>query len=139
MEAMRSLSVFKKNTKLTKQEKIEYGLIFLTGLLIVGFGIYMFMPVFAAGNAGGGAGGDNHIQASDIADLLETIVKAICYICGALYEIIGIVKFAISHANEDGPAQQKGIMMIATGILLVVIGTALSTLISSNSSWFDIK
>lgn len=50
------------------------------------------------------------------------IVSMICNVVGVIFVLIGIVKIAISHANEDGPAQQKAALMIATGIILVVLG-----------------
>lgn len=124
MDSLRSLSVFGGKVKLTKEEKIEYGLIVLTGLIIAGVSMYFCPPAYAV------------ISNTEIASLIKTIVKAICYIVGALFAIVGIVKFAISHANEDGPAQQKAIMMIATGLLLVVLGTTLVRLIKAD--WFKV-
>lgn len=67
------------------------------------------------------AGGQQN-NASNVIKAVITVMKYICNIVGIIFALIGIVKFAISHANEDGPAQQKAAMMIATGIVLVVLG-----------------
>lgn len=119
------LSAFRKDIKLTKQEKAEYALITLAGVIIAAVGMYCFTPAFAK------------MTESDICTLVETIVKVICYLVGALFAIIGVVKLAISHANEDGPAQQKAIMMLATGGLLIVLGALLVTLIKPE--WFKVS
>lgn len=50
------------------------------------------------------------------------IVAKICAVVGVLFVLVGVVKLAISYANEDGPAQQKAAMMIATGVVLVILG-----------------
>lgn len=50
------------------------------------------------------------------------IVSMICNVVGIIFVLIGVVKIAIAHANEDGPAQQKAALMIATGIILIVLG-----------------
>ena len=123
MKTLKPMTIL--GTKLTTKEKVEYLLIVACGIIFATVGIMTFTPVFA------------EISSSDLASLIRTIVKVICLIVGALFSIVGIVKFAISHANEDGPAQQKAIMMIATGILLVVLGLALPTII--DDSWFEVE
>ena len=77
----------------------------------------VMLAVFAPGALA--ASGDHR---TEVINGIVTILQYICTILGALFALIGIVKFAISHANEDGPAQQKAIMMMATGLLLVVLG-----------------
>ena len=57
------------------------------------------------------------------------VLKTITTIVGAIFLIVGIVRFIIAHANEDGPNQQKAAMLIATGIALIIIGPVLSQLI----------
>lgn len=61
------------------------------------------------------------------------VVKIITTVLGAIFLIVGIVKFVIAHANEDGPSQQKAAMMIATGIALVVIGPLMNQIIQYTS------
>lgn len=43
-------------------------------------------------------------------------------VVGVIFGLIGILKFAVSHANEDGPAQQKAAMMMATAVVLGILG-----------------
>ena len=78
----------------------------------------VMLAVFAPG-ALAAVPGDHR---TEVINGIVDILKYVCSILGALFALIGIVKFAISHANEDGPAQQKAIMMMATGLLLVVLG-----------------
>ncbi len=123
MNTLTNLPIF--SLKLTKREKAEYLLIITAGALMAFIGVYTFNPAFAEMTSG------------DLASMVKLIIKVICFIVGALFSIIGVVKFAISHANEDGPAQQKAIMMMATGVLLVILGVALPALIQD--SWFEVS
>lgn len=122
---MESLKALTKAVKLTKREKVEMAMIALTGVILTCLFFYVYTPAYAA------------ISEQDMADIVKTIVKVICYIVGALFIIVGAVKFAISHANEDGPAQQKAIMMMATGVLLVVLATLLVNMIKAD--WFKVS
>ena len=58
-----------------------------------------------------------------VIDTVIMIMQIITNVVGILFAIIGIVKFAMAHENEDGPAQQKAVMMMATGIVLIILGT----------------
>ena len=51
------------------------------------------------------------------------IIKIVATAAGALFTLVGVLKFAIAHANEDGPAQQKAVLMLAAGIVLVLFGS----------------
>lgn len=122
MKTLRTLPIF--NSQLTKREKLEYALIAVAGIIMAAVGVYTFMPVYA------------EMKPAELAKLIRTIIRVICFIVGALFMIVGIVKFAISHANEDGPAQQKSIMMMATGVVLIVLGGMANTLVQD--SWFEV-
>ena len=124
MESLKKLSAFGKRVKLSKQEKIEYGFIILTTLIITGIFAYTFMPVFAAPTT------------AEVAKSVKKILKVVCLVGGVLFTAVGIIKFAISHANEDGPAQQKAIMMMATGLFLVIIGVGIDSIVKD--SWFNV-
>ena len=115
-----------KECELSKKEKVEYALISGAGLIMSAILMYVFHPVFA-GSKGG-------ISGSDIADLVKTVIKVICYVVGALFAVIGIVKLAIAHADDSGPEQKKAVMMIATGGALVALGGILVDKIKA--SWF---
>lgn len=74
--------------------------------------------------------------AKNVIDAVVSIVRLIVNVLGAIFALVGIVKFAIAHANEDGPAQQKAAMMIATGIVLLLMGTVIIKTLNI-SSWID--
>ena len=68
-----------------------------------------------------GAFADN-AALSGVLNTLKLVLTIICSVVGVIFAIVGIVKIAIAHANEDGPAHSKAAMMIATGIVLVILG-----------------
>ena len=94
---------------------------FLLAFAAIAFLTTVTMYVFPAALA------ETTNNAKSVVKLVMRILEIICCIVGALFTIIGIVKYAISHANEDGPAQQKAIMMMATGVILVLLGAAVLT------------
>ena len=63
------------------------------------------------------------------------ILYLIALIVGIIFIAVGIIRFAMSHAQEDGPGQQKAIMMMATGAVLVIGRVILSALHVEN--WLD--
>lgn len=125
MEKLRSLTIFNKGNKLTKQEKVEIAAILVASIVITITYFLCVGTVYA------------EITPAEMAEMVKKIVKIICYIAGALFALTGIIKFAIAHANEEGPAQQKAIMMIATGVVLVALGLAMDQIIKE--SWFQVS
>ena len=71
---------------------------------------------------------DNASKTKDAFTKLYGVVKIITTVIGAIFLLVGIVRFVIAHANEDGPSQQKAAMFIATGIALIAIGPVMSAL-----------
>ena len=67
---------------------------------------------------------------SAIATVLQPLLTAI----GALFILIGVIRYAIAHSQEDSPTQQKAAMMIGTGIALVVLGGMATTIVSGFGS-----
>lgn len=63
----------------------------------------------------------------DDAQTLFTSVMRVVYnivtIVGVFYTAMGIIKFIMSHANEQGPEQHKAIMQMAAGIMMIAIPT----------------
>lgn len=53
--------------------------------------------------------------------LVIKAVRVIGTVAGALFVLVGIIRFVIAHANEDGPNQQKAALMIATGVALIIV------------------
>ena len=66
--------------------------------------------------------------ARDLVKDILIIVYNIVRIVGIIFIIIGLVKFVIAHANEQGPEQQKAAMMMATGVVLVLLPTILGAM-----------
>ena len=63
------------------------------------------------------------------------ILYLIALIVGTIFIAVGIIRFAMSHAQEDGPGQQKAIMMMATGAVLIIVRVILSAL--NLPGWLD--
>ena len=82
--------------------------------------VQMFSSFVFAGNA--------ESTGSTMITGIINIVIMMAVIVGVMFLLVGIVKFVIAHANEDGPGQQKAAMMIATGIALLVIMVSLKAL-----------
>ena len=125
MNSIISKSAF-ANNKLTRNDKIEIGVIIIASI-IISVMIFKFAPGVYAANQG--------ITPQQMDNLIDKVITIVCAVTGALFILTGIVKYAISHANEDGPAQQKAIMMLATGIVLVALAIALPKI--TQSSWYE--
>ncbi len=101
---------------------------FLLAFAAIAFLTTVTMYAFPAALADGAA--------DSVIDTVIMIMQIITNVVGILFAIIGIVKFAMAHANEDGPAQQKAVMMMATGIVLIILGTVvLNTLKPTIKGW----
>lgn len=77
-------------------------------------------------------GGDN----ATAREMIWGIVRVVCtivMIVGVLFCIVGVVKFAIAHAENQGAEQQKAAMMLATGIALIILPTIIRLI-----KWNDI-
>lgn len=120
--------ILSKRNQLTKKDVQEFGLILAASAIITTIILYCCPFAFAA----------NATTVSMMENVMK-ILKIIAMVAGALFLVVGLLKFAISHANEDGPAQQKAIMMMATGILLGVIGLTVFTdsFASTIAEWID--
>ena len=103
--------------------------------LTVGLLMTLMPSVYATGgtsNGGNGTGGNGtggNTEANTLAQTMVGNILIIIYnivtIVGIIFIIIGLVKFVIAHANEQGPEQQKAAMMMATGVVLVLLPTIL--------------
>ena len=65
--------------------------------------------------------------AEDAFKIVIKAVRVIGSVSGALFVLVGIIRFVISHANEDGPNQQKAALMIATGVALIIVVSIISS------------
>ena len=92
--------------------------LFVLGLLVV---CVMSVFVFAE-NA-------ESLTQNGAKEAIQTVVKIIMVLMsalGALFIILGVIKFTIAHAQEDSPSQQKAAMLIASGIALFIVGFVIS-------------
>lgn len=64
-----------------------------------------------------------------------SVVFLITNVVGIIFVIVGFVKLVIAHANEDGPAQQKAALFIATGLILILVRIVLDKI--GFASWID--
>ena len=83
------------------------------------------------------ASGDTEQHAKDIISAVFSVVYLIANIVGVLFAIVGAIRFAISQAQADGPAQQKALEMIAAGIALLLVVVLLKSLKPEN--WIDVS
>lgn len=78
--------------------------------------MYAYPAVFATSGSGkAGTAGEEVIGG------VLSVVFLITNIVGIIFIIVGFVKLVIAHAQEDGPAQQKAALFIATGLVLILV------------------
>lgn len=67
--------------------------------------------------------------ADEAKSLMETIVKFIgtlVIVLAVMIGVMGIIHYAQSNSEGDGPAKQKATQQLAAAIMLVVVGVALT-------------
>lgn len=100
----------------TKQDNRRNTIMVIGIAVLTVIGLYLFCPsVFANTNA------DTMITS------VVQIIATLCTVVGVILGIVGLVKFIIAHANEQGPEQQKAIMWIAVAIILIIVPNIIST------------
>lgn len=94
----------------------------------------LFTVAALAWNLAPAAFADGATAAQEAINGIVSVLRLITGVIGAIFVLLGLVRLAIAHANEDGPAQQKAAVMLATGVVLLLFGTLiLGTL--NPSSW----
>ena len=81
------------------------------------------VTVVGAGMALGGA------SAADAKGLFTTVIGWVGKIALAIavfYAVFGIVHYASANSEGDGPAKQKAIMQITSGVLLAIVSALLT-------------
>ena len=66
---------------------------------------------------------------SEASDLMTTIIKFIgtlVIVLAVMIGVMGIIHYAQSNSEGDGPAKQKATQQLAAAIMLVVVGVALT-------------
>ena len=98
-----------------KQEIMMYATAAVMAAVLVAM-VYHIMPtVMAAGTV------------EEIFGIVGTVLRTISCVAGGILILGGIFKYATAHATDNGPDQQKGIIMIATGIVLILLFTVVVT------------
>jgi uncharacterized membrane protein YidH (DUF202 family) len=67
--------------------------------------------------------------ASSGADLMKTIIKMISVLIialGIVFAVLGLVHYAAANSEGDGPAKQKAMMQLASGVMIIVMSTLLN-------------
>ena len=99
-------------------------------------GSFLAMPVFAGDYKEATNNGTSNITGGKKAIVaVLNILYLVALIVGIIFIAVGIIRFAMSHAQEDGPGQQKAIMMMATGAVLIIVRVILSAL--NLPGWLD--
>ena len=125
-----TLKTVKDNRRYLLTKALPYLLVI--GLLIV---CVMSVFVFAKSPSTATKGGAN-AAISSVVQIIMVLLSAL----GALFIVLGVIKFTIAHAQEDSPSQQKAAMLIASGIALLIVGFVISKIkfsdiITTNPSW----
>lgn len=74
------------------------------------------------------------VYADAASSLMETVIDILCklvIVLGAVLCLMGVIHYASANSEGDGPAKQKAIMQIASGIMLVVLSAVLDSQKSS--------
>ena len=109
-----TLSYVKENRRYLLAKALPY--LIALGLIVM---FVMTTFVFASGDDGqstSNAGANAAITA------VVRIIRVLLSALGALFIVLGVIKFTIAHAQEDSPSQQKAAMLIASGIALLIVG-----------------
>jgi predicted small integral membrane protein len=61
-----------------------------------------------------------------------SVLYLITNVIGILFVLIGLVRLVIAHSQEDAPGQQKAAMFIGTGIALILLQFAFSSIKPEN-------
>ena len=103
---------------------------------VLGFGLVAMAlilttnPVFAAAPE----------AVHDALDIVKRIGQWVCLISGAIMLLIGIIRFASAHSDENTANEKKAINMITAALVLIVLGALimsipLDSIVDSIASW----
>ena len=88
-------------------------------------------PYIAAVSTGLGMGVTRNVgwaAGTSVGSLISTFLCIICVAGGGLYAVTGGISYAQSHADGDGPGQNKAIQKIVAGVALIAIGAVVKTI-----------
>ena len=110
-----TLSYVKENRRYLLAKALPY--MIALGLIVM---FVMTTFVFATGDGDGASTSNAGANAAITA--VVRIIRVLLSALGALFIVLGVIKFTIAHAQEDSPSQQKAAMLIASGIALLIVG-----------------
>ena len=110
----------------TLTKKAGYALSWLSSMAVIATAtVYAYPAVFAD------AAGNGEKVITGVLSVIYIIANAV----GIIFVALGLLKLAIAHAQEDGPAQQKAALMTATGLLLILLRLILAKI--DFEKWID--
>ena len=80
------------------------------------------------------------VYAADITSLLTTVIKIMAIlitVLGLFLFITGLISWAQSHADGDGPAQNKAVGKISAGAMLIILSIVLLVNAATLISYID--
>ncbi len=70
------------------------------------------------------------------------ILSTLITVLGAVFSLMGLIHYASANSEGDGPAKQKAVMQLASGIMLIALSTVLSasaeSLANTWKTWADL-
>ena len=108
--------------EMTKEICVRRGFMVMMAAMLA-FGVYQVAPFAFA----------ESVAANEAIDAIVLVLKLITGVVGVIYVLLGLVRIAMAHANEDGPGQQKAAVFMATGIVLILFGTVVLDTIDPKS------
>lgn len=109
---------------ISRNKRLNLFLILGVGLVSLAAAFFILQnPVFFRVAAGETVGDNSAANAAVSA--VFTVIKIICDIGGIFLILGGIIKYAIAHANQQGPDEMKAFQWIVAGIILALLGFVL--------------
>ena len=93
--------------------KKDIFIVAMLGVLLSASMFIMFPSAFADANA------------EIVVTFVIRVLKLISIVTVVIFILVGVFKFSIAHANDQGPDQNKAIAMMATGLVLVLLFTVI--------------
>lgn len=112
-----TLSYVKENRRYLLAKALPY--MIALGLIVM---FVMTTFVFAESVGDGNGAATSNAGANAAITAVVRIIRVLLSALGALFIVLGVIKFTIAHAQEDSPSQQKAAMLIASGIALLIVG-----------------
>lgn len=97
---------------------------FLKAMLMASLFVFAVALVFR-GSPAIYAFADSEAAIESAVNVVVTVLNLICIVIGGIYLVSGLVKYAIAHGNDQGNEQNSALKQAASGLVLVLLGSAL--------------